>query len=122
MVTFERMLFDFNEYMHYSAILAADAYIDGPLFIMYASMVTIITIAYYYYVYPILLEKIMNIKVSETTGIYISVAINISFLIYIYLEHYYGLLLLLTFIVAALYIIYTDKRLVRIKEFIERLF
>jgi len=122
MVTFERMLFDYNEYMHHSGRLAENAYIDGNLFIMNKFLVLIIIMAYIYYLHPIVDEKIMNLKMSETRRINIVVGLNVSLLSYLYLEHEYGFLLVLTIIGAALYIIFTDKRLIRVREFILRLF
>ena len=122
MVTFERMLFDYNEYMHHSGRLAENAYIDGNLFIMNKFLVLIIIMAYIYYLHPIVDEKIMNLKMSETRRINIVVGLNVSLLSYLYLEHEYGFLLVLTIIGAALYIIFTDKRLIRVREFILRFF
>ena len=122
MVTFERMLFDFNEYMHHSGQLAEGAYIDGNLLIMKAFLSLIIVMAYIYYVHPIVTEKIMNIEVSETTGIYILIGVGLSIFAYLYLTHAYGFLLVLTIITVTLYIIFTNKRLIRVREFILRFF
>jgi len=122
MVTFERMLFDYNEHMHHSGKLAEDAYIDGTDLLLQWSVAVIIVMLYIYYVHPIVIEKVMKIKVSESSWQYIKAGLILSYITYLYLEHMYGLLMVLTIIFAVLYIIFTNKRLIRVKEFIEDLF
>ena len=116
------MLFDFNEYMHHSGRLAEDAYINENLLIMKAFLSLIIVMAYIYYVHPIVVDKIMNIKVSETTGTYILIGVFLSLLTYLYLVQEYGSFLVITIISVVLYIIFTDKRLIGVREFILRFF
>jgi len=122
MVIFEKMLFNYNEYMHYSGILTEDAYIDGFHLIMQGFEALIIMMLYIHYVLPVALEKVMNIRVSETTVTNIFIGVVLSFLILFYLEHAYGILLLFSITLVSLYFIFTDKRLIRVREFIEQLF
>jgi len=122
MVTFERMLFDYNEYMHHSWRLAEDAYISGSMLLMEVSLSLFLVGVYIYYVYPILEKRVMNTKLKDTTVIYLIIAGNLSLLIYLYLDNAYGFLLILCLIQGALYLIFTQEKLERVREFILRFF
>ncbi len=122
MVTFERMLFDYNEYMHHSGRLAEDANISGSMLLMGVVLSLFLVGVYIYYVYPILEKRVMDMKLKDTTVIYLAIGGNLSLLIYTYLEHAYGFLLVLCLIEGALYLIFTQEKLERVREFILRFF
>ena len=122
MVTLERMLFDYNEYFHHLGILAEDYYVDSYTFMTSMALALIFTLLYIHHVHPIVVDKVMNKKVSETTGTYILIGVGLSLIIYLYIEYSYNFLLILMLITIALYIIFTDKRLIRVREFILRFF
>jgi len=122
MVTFERMLFDYNEYMHHSGRLAEDANISGFALIMGFITSLFLVGLYIKYVYPIVYKKVMDIKLKDTTVMYLTVGGNLSLLIYLYLDHSYGTLLTICLIEGALYLIFTQKKLERVREFILKFF
>ncbi len=122
MVTFERMLFDFNEYILHSGRLAEDANISGSMLLMVVSLSLFLVGVYIYYVYPILVKRAMDTKLKDTTVTYLIIGGNLSLLIYTYLDHAYGFLLILCLIQGALYFIFTQEKLERVREFILRFF
>jgi len=122
MVTFERMLFDYNEYMHHSGRLAEGANISSSMLLMGAVLSFFLVGVYSYYIYPILEKKVMDIKLKDSTVTYLILGGNLSLLIYLYLDHAYGSLLVICLIEGALYLIFTQEKLERVREFILRFF
>jgi len=121
-VTFERMLFDYNEFMHHSGRLAEGAYIDTTDLLIRWFVILILSVLYFYYVFPVVVDKLINTRVSEQKAIYIVVGMLVVFFTYLYLEHQYGLALCLMIALGFIYIIFTDKRLSKVREFIEKFF
>ncbi|WP_457748236.1 hypothetical protein [Sulfurimonas sp.] len=122
MVSLERMLFDYNEYMHHSGIYSRDIYMDERYFMLKVMEITLITMVYIYYLHPIVMRKLIAIKVNESTRVYLLVALFIVYTGYFYLQHEYAILLGVSIVTIVLYLIFTHKRLRRVREFIERFF
>ena len=122
MVSLERMLFDYNEYLHHIGILAADKYITSYKFMMSIFVTLILMMLFMHYVYPVVQEMRIDKKVSETILKYFFIGSITLILSSFMIGEQYGLLLGIIIISCILYIIFTDKRLISIREFIETLF
>jgi len=122
MTLLDKFVMFHNDFLYYVGIIAEDRYLSSNEILINLTLALILSVGYLYFISPYLLKRVDKIKMSDEQVFYSFGVVNITFLTIVYFEQMYTFLAITILLEGVLYIIFTDKKFVNVKEFITGFF
>ena len=122
MTLLDKFVMYHNDFLYHVGIIAEDRYLSSNEILINITLALILSAGYLYFISPYLLKRVDKIKMSKEQVFYSFGVVNITFLTIVYFEQMYIFLAITILLEGVLYIIFTDKKFVNVKEFIRGFF